>query len=105
DQVAELKREIAALESKLQGYGESKRIVSADDEGNITMKALSDIAAKRTEARTILAAKEAAYQAAVTTPAAALPEVQRSELISRLKQEYASYEAEYSEKSKVLKDE
>jgi capsular exopolysaccharide synthesis family protein len=105
DQVAGLKREIAVLEARLQGYGESKRIVSADDEGNITMKALSDIAAKRTQARTVLAAKEAAYSAAVATKAAALPEVQRSELISRLKQEYATYEAEYSEKSKLFKDE
>jgi succinoglycan biosynthesis transport protein ExoP len=105
DQVAGLKREIAALEDKLQGYGESKRIVSADDEGNITMKALSDIAAKRTQARTVLSAKEAAYKAAMATPAAALPEVQRSELISRLKQEYATYEADFSEKSKLFKDE
>ncbi len=105
DQVAGLKREISDLETKLQGYGESKRIVSADDEGNITMKALSDIAAKRTQARTVLAAKEATYNAVTATPAAALPEVQRSELISRLKQEYATYEAEYSEKSKLFKDE
>jgi capsular exopolysaccharide synthesis family protein len=105
DQVGGLKREIADLEAKLQVYGESKRIVSADDEGNITMKALSDIAAKRTQARTVLAAKEAAYHASLATPAAALPEAQRSELIARLKQEYASYEAEYSEKAKVFKDE
>lgn len=105
DRVAGLKKEIAVLEDKLQGYGESKRIVSADDEGNITMKALSDIAGKRTEARTVMAVKEAGYKAALATPAAALPEVQRSELISRLKQEYAAYEAEYSEKSKLFKDE
>lgn len=105
DQIAGLKKEIADLEGTLQGYGESKRIVSADDDSNITMKALSDIAGKRTEARTVLAAKEAAYKAAVATPAAALPEAQRSDLIARLKQEYAAYEAEYSEKSKVFKDE
>jgi uncharacterized protein involved in exopolysaccharide biosynthesis len=105
DQIAGLKVEIATLEAKLQVYGESKRIVSADDAGNITMKALSDIAGKRTEARTLLAQKEAAYKAALATPAAALPEAQRSDLIARLKQEYASYEAEYSEKSKLFKDE
>jgi succinoglycan biosynthesis transport protein ExoP len=105
DQVASLKREIAGLEDKLQGYGESKRIVSADDDGNITMKALSDIAARLTQARTVLASKEAAYHTALDTDAAALPEVQHSELIARLKQEYATYEAEYSEKSKLFKDE
>jgi capsular exopolysaccharide synthesis family protein len=104
DQVEGLKREIASLETKLQTYGEAKRIVSADDDGNITMKALSDISAKRTQARTVLAAKEAAFRAAQQTPAAALPEVQRSELIARLKQEYAAYEADYSEKSKLFKD-
>ena len=105
DQIAGLKKEIADLEVKLQGYGESKRIVSADDATNITMKALSDIATKRTEARTVLAQKEAAYKAALSTPAAALPEAQKSDLIARLKQEYAAYEAEYSEKSKLFKDE
>jgi capsular exopolysaccharide synthesis family protein len=105
DQIASLRTEIATLEGKLQGYGESKRIVSADDASNITMKALSDIAEKRTEARTVLAQKEAAYKAAQATPAAALPETQKSDLIARLKQEYASYEAEYSEKSKLFKDE
>ncbi|HEX4823527.1 MAG TPA: polysaccharide biosynthesis tyrosine autokinase [Candidatus Polarisedimenticolaceae bacterium] len=105
DQIAALKKEIVDLEAKLQGYGEAKRIVSADDATNITMKALSDIATKRTEARTVLAQKEAAYKAALATPAAALPEAQKSELIARLKQEYASYEAEYSEKSKLFKDE
>ena len=105
DQIASLKTEIVGMEAKLQGYGESKRIVSADDASNITMKALSDISGKKTEARTVLAAKEAAYKAALATPAAALPETQKSELISRLKQEYAGYEAEYSEKSKIFKDE
>ena len=105
DQITSLKKEVVGLEAKLQGYGESKGIVSADDASNITMKALSDIASKRTEARTVLAAKEAAYKSVVATPAAALPEAQRSDLIARLKQEYAAYEAEYSEKSKLFKDE
>src|SRR5262249_56825650 len=81
-----------------------KRIVSADDDSNITMKALSDIAAKRTLAQTTLAEKEARYKAVVATPAAALPEAVSSELIARLKQEYAEYEAAYSEKSKQFKD-
>lgn len=104
DQIASLKKEIVDLEAKLQGYGEAKKIVSADDASNITMKALSDVATKRTEARTVLAAKEAAYRSAMATPASALEAAQKSELIAHLKQEYASYEAEYSEKSKLFKD-
>jgi succinoglycan biosynthesis transport protein ExoP len=105
DQIASLKRDIAAQEALLQGYGESKRIVSADDDNNITIKALSDIAAKKTQAQTLLAQREARYKAVQDTPAEALPETLSSDLISRLKQEYAQYEAEYSEKSKQFKDE
>jgi len=103
-QVASLKREISQLEEQLQGYGESKRIVSVNDESNITLKALSDIASKRTQAQTVLAEKEAAYRSALSTPSAALPQVVESDLIARLKEEHAALEAEYSEKSRLFKD-
>ncbi len=104
NQIGTLKKEIAAIEQRLQEYGESRRIVSIDDSNNITLKALSDISAKRTEALTVLAQKEAAYKAALASSPEALPEVLHSDLISRLKEEYASYEAEYSEKSRQFKD-
>jgi capsular exopolysaccharide synthesis family protein len=103
-QVANIKTEIAQLEEQLQGYGESKRIVSVDDESNITLKALSDIASKRTTAQTVLAEKEAAYRAALATPSEALPQVLESDLIARLKEEHAALEAAYSEKSRLFKD-
>ncbi len=104
NQVGNLKREIDALERKLQDYGEAKQIVSIDDTSNITLKALKDVAEKRTQAQTVLAEKEAAYRSVTSTPASALKEVLSSELIARLKQEYALYEAEYSEKSRRFKD-
>jgi hypothetical protein len=50
-----LKREIAAIEARLQEYGEAKGIVSIDDANNITLEALSDVAERRTEAQTALA--------------------------------------------------
>ena len=103
-QVGNLKREIAALEDQLQGYGESKQIVSVDDDSNITLKALSDIASRRTVAQTVLAEKEAAYRTALSTPSAALPQVLASDLIARLKQEHAILEAQYSEKARLFKD-
>jgi capsular exopolysaccharide synthesis family protein len=104
NQIGALKREIAALEVQLQDYGEAKGIVSIDDSSNITLRALSDVAAKRTEARALLAQREAAYQAVSTSAPEALPDVLHSDLIARLKQEYASYEAQYSEKSRLFKD-
>jgi capsular exopolysaccharide synthesis family protein len=105
NQIGTLKREIAAIEDRLQQYGESKRIVSIDDSSNITLKALSDVAQKCTEAQTALAQKEAAYKAMLAAPPEALPEVLHSDLIARLKQEYVTYEADYSEKSRLFKDE
>jgi capsular exopolysaccharide synthesis family protein len=104
DQIGQLKREIAAIEKRLQDYGESKRIVSIDDSNNITFRALADIAQRRTAAQTELAQKEAAYRALTSSPPEALPEVLHSTLISRLKEEYAAYEAEFSEKSRQFKD-
>ena len=103
-QVGNLKREIAALEDQLQGYGEAKQIVSVDDDSNITLKALSDVAARRTLAQTVLAEKEAAYRAALATPSSALRQVLESDLIARLKEELAGLEAAYSEKSRLFKD-
>ncbi len=103
-QIDTLKREIADLEGRLQGYGEAKGIVTIDDSSNITLRALSDVSQRRTEARSVLAQKEAAHRAAAAAPPEALPEVLRSDLIARLKQEYASLEADYSEQSRRFKD-
>ncbi|HXV76853.1 MAG TPA: polysaccharide biosynthesis tyrosine autokinase [Candidatus Polarisedimenticolaceae bacterium] len=99
DQIANLKREITEIESKLQDYGESKRIVSIDDTENLTLQALKEISAKHTEAQTTLARAEAAYHAVRSAAPEALPEVMNSPLISRLREEYAGLEAQVSEQS------
>jgi succinoglycan biosynthesis transport protein ExoP len=104
NQIGTLKKEIDGYEERLQRYGESKGIVTIDDASNITIKALSDISERRTEAQATLAQKEAAYKAILGSPPEALPDVLHSDLISRLKQEYAGYEAEVSEKSRRFKD-
>ena len=104
DQIATLRSEIDALESRLQDYGESKRIVSVDDASNITLRSLADVASRRTEAQTARARSEAAWKALLATPDEAVPDVQRSELIARLKQEHALYEAQTREKAEQFKD-
>lgn len=103
-QIATLRREIAGIEDRLQSYGESKRIVSIDETNNITLKALQDIAERLTAAQTVLAQAQAAHRSAETSPAEALPEILTSELIARLRQEYAGYEIEHSEKSRLFQD-
>lgn len=104
-QIGTLRREIAAIESKLQEYGEAKRIVSVDDASNITLRSLAEVASRRTEAQTALAKAEASWKALQATPDEAVPEVQRSDLIARLKQEYALYEAQAREMAEQFKDE
>jgi capsular exopolysaccharide synthesis family protein len=104
DQIGNLKKEIAGLEESLQDYGEAKGIISIDDTNNITLQALQDIAAKRTEAQTTLARAEARFKAVSTADPDALPEVMNSDLIGRLRQESAIYEAEYSEMSRKFND-
>lgn len=104
DQIGKLRTDLADLDRRLQQYGESKGIVSIDDASNITLRALSDISSHRTESRTNLARAKAVYDALRTTPAEGLPQVVQSDLITRLKQELALVEAEYSEKSRLFKD-
>jgi capsular exopolysaccharide synthesis family protein len=104
NQIGELKRDITELEDHLQGYAESKGIVSIEGANNLTLNALTDIARQRTEAQTRLADKKAQYESVASSSPDALPEVLHSALIARLKQEYAAYEAEYVEKSRRFKE-
>ena len=102
-QIADLKRGLNQLETTLQDYGESKNIVSIDDANNVTMRALADIAQRRTECQTALARAEATYKAVLASPEEVLAEAQNPGLINRLREDYARYEAEYSEKSRLFK--
>jgi capsular exopolysaccharide synthesis family protein len=103
DQIATLKREITAIEEHLQGYGEAKGILSIDDTHNITLQALRAIADERTAAHTRLARARARLEAVTAVEPEALGEVLQSDLISRLRQEYATYEIQYSEKVELFK--
>ena len=104
DQIGTLKREIAAIEDRLQEYGEAKRIFSVSDSTNLTLQGLQEISDQRTAAQTGVARAEAARQAVFDAGADALPEVLSSTLIARLRAEYAATEAEYTEKSRLFKD-
>ena len=104
DQISKLKREIATIDADLQEYGEQNRILSLDDSNNITLTAVKDTARRRTAAQTRLAEAEATWRAVEQIEASALHEVMESNLIARLRQEFASYEAEYSEKARRFKD-
>jgi len=103
NQIAKLKSEIGETEEKLLTYGEAKRIVSIDEASNITLQGLKDIAMRSTLAQTGLAQAEARLRAIQQSPANSLPEVRNSLLIGALLQEYALYEAEYSEASARFK--
>ncbi len=104
DQSGKLKREIGAIENRLQEYGESRRIISVSDSTNLTLQALQEISAQRTAAQTAVARAEAARRTVLATGSDALPEVLNSNLIARLRADYAAYEAEYSEESRLFKD-
>jgi len=99
-QIAKLKPAIAAIETELQDYGESKRILSLDDSNNITLAAVRETAERRTAAQTRLAQAEAVLGASRQSDPTALTAVLNSDLVARLRQEYAGYEAEYAEQSR-----
>jgi succinoglycan biosynthesis transport protein ExoP len=104
NQIQSLKREIAAIEERLQTYGESKGIVSMDQSSNVTMQALKDIATEWTAAQTRFASAKARYEAVSNSKPEALLEVMNSSLIARLRQEYASYEILHTQKSNSFKE-
>ncbi len=104
EQIVDLNGQVKKLEESLQSYGQERRIVSIDDSSNITLKALKDISERKTAAETDLARKLAAYDSVRGTPIDALPEVMSSNLIARLREEYAGYEVLYSEQRKQFKD-
>ena len=104
NQIGQLKNEIGEIENRLQSYAESKGIVSIEGANNLTLNALTDIGRQRTETQTRLAEKEANFRSVSNSPPDALPDVLHSDLIAKLKQEYAVYEAEYVEKSRRFKD-
>ncbi len=104
DQIGMLKREIAAIEDDLQQYGEAKRIFSVGDSTNLTLQALQEISDQRTAAQTAVARAEATRKGVLHAGADGLPEVLNSALIGRLRAEYAATEAEYTEKSRLFKD-
>jgi len=104
NQIGTQKREIAAIEERLQEYGEAKKIFSIDESNNLTLQALQEISEQRTAAQTAVARSEAAHREATQADPEALPEVLNSSLIGRLRTEYAAYEAEYTEKSKLFKE-
>jgi capsular exopolysaccharide synthesis family protein len=103
-QTETLKTEIEQIERELQRYGQDKRIVSIDESNNVTLQALSDVSARWIEARAELARAEAAWDSARTRDAATVAEIDQSELITRLRQEHATYEAEYTEKRQRFGD-
>lgn len=104
DQIAKLKQETAAVEAELQKYGEHKRILSLSDSNNTTLSAVRDTAGRLTGAKIRLAEAEATWRAVQETEPAALADVLESSLLSGLRQNYAAYEAEYSEKARRFKD-
>ena len=103
-QIANLKREIVDSERELQDYREAKSILTIQDENNTTLQALRDLSAQATVARAALAQAEARWSAVRDAPSDGLPEVLNSQLIQRLRQDYAAYEAEYSSTAKRFKE-
>jgi capsular exopolysaccharide synthesis family protein len=104
NQIGTLKREISAMEVRLQEYGEAKNIFTVDDSSNLTLQALQSISEQRTVAQTEVARAQAVLRAALEANPESLPEVLNSTLIGRLRAEYAAYEAEYTEQAELFKD-
>ena len=104
DQIAGLKAEISTIETSIQEYGENKRILSLDDSNNITLEAVKDTSKRRTAAQTRRAEAEAVLRSVQESEPDALTQVLNSDLIARLRQEYAGYEAEYAEQSRRFGD-
>jgi len=105
DQIGTLKREIQSIETRLQEYGEAKRIFSIDESNNLTLRALQGISTDRTLAQSAVANAEARYRAVMEADDQSLPQIASSSHIAQLRTQQAALATEYAEKSKLFKDE
>lgn len=102
-EVARIKGDIAAAEHKLQEYATRKEILALGDLKDIGEQALADLNSRLTEARGRRASAEARWNSVQRAAPDALPEVMNSQLIGKLREEYASVEREHSRMAERFK--
>jgi capsular exopolysaccharide synthesis family protein len=104
DQIVNLKQSIAEHEHELREYGRQTGILTIEDAENLQLQALREVALREATVATGRAEAEARYRTVQGMAPDALPEVLQSELVGRMREEYARYEAEYTQNSRRFKD-
>ena len=102
-QIAALRADIENIRKKLQNYGESKGIVSADDATNITVQKLLRLNADYTGAQNLRIDKQSAYDAIAHSDPAAV--TSNDPLVLQLTQEEAKLQRDYNQKLTTFKPE
>jgi polysaccharide biosynthesis transport protein len=100
-QVKKLQKEIAEQQKKLLDYSAKEQVILLDNAGSINMRKLGDLNSSLSEAISVRIAREVAYRDLRNHGKNAVPEIRNSPVISRLKQEYALLEQQYSQKSSL----
>jgi capsular exopolysaccharide synthesis family protein len=103
EQIAQLRRDLAAKERELQKYGEEKSLLFLKDEENTVVNKFADLSQAYTEAQIDRIQKEAAYRELSNLDVESLPVYVNNIVLQNLRTEYAQARTEYLEKSKVFK--
>jgi succinoglycan biosynthesis transport protein ExoP len=103
-QVKALQLEIIGKEKLLQDYSLEKRVVKLDNDRSMSSHTLEDLNSAITLAVQERIAKEVHYRDVESQSKEAVPQVSSSTVVQQLKAEHASLERQYTEKSKLYKE-
>lgn len=103
-QIDRAKISLEQAEEELNRFAQVAGIVSMDSRQNSILVQLEDLNSALAEAEADMIGKQAIYKQAVKDGPSVLPEVMDSDLISNLKSQYASLQAEYEKLSVTFKD-
>jgi len=103
DQIANLRKDLAAKEREIQGYGKEKELFFLSDSESIAISKFADLNSAYTRAQIDRIKKEAFYRELKNLNVDSLPPFVNNTLVQQLKTEYTKMKNEFEEQSKVFK--
>ncbi len=103
EQIANLRKDLAAKEREIQGYGKEKELFYLNDSESIAISKFADLNDAYTQAQIDRIRKEAVYRELRNLNVDSLPPFVNNPLIQQLKTEYTKMKNEFEEQSKFFK--
>lgn len=103
-QMNSLRENLARKEEELQNYGKKKDLFFLSNDENVEVGKFSDLNRAYTDAQIQRIAREALYRELRDKPWQDFPEVRTNTVVTQLKSQFSTLEADYKRRSQVFKD-